>query len=170
MDYGLTGRVRIELKEPTFLRKLRQNNTTADPSRHERPINRPRRQRADDEDDGPTYVDEESNDVITKAEYEALIQQNVPTDQVVERSKGDGHDASNANNKRLNEEEADIAAKENFASVGASKKKRKAIAIRNDESDVAIRNTTETSTTGSTSAKRKIKKKVKLSFNDDSAE
>ena len=42
--------------------------------RHERPRARPKRlQIGDEEDDEPTYVEEESNNTLSKAEYDAII-------------------------------------------------------------------------------------------------
>jgi hypothetical protein len=61
-----------ESREPSFLRKLK-SQYGGDQDRHERPIARPRKDRADDEDEGPTYVDEASNDTISKEDYEKMI-------------------------------------------------------------------------------------------------
>lgn len=54
------------------MRRLR-GEAPADDGRHQIQRNRPKRAEGDDQDDGPTYVVEESNDTLSKAEYEALV-------------------------------------------------------------------------------------------------
>ena len=67
-----------DAKEPAFLQRIRghQSGKGVDSDRHERPIARPRgaaRANNDDDDDAPTYVVEDSNTTLSKAEYEALL-------------------------------------------------------------------------------------------------
>ncbi|KAF1983221.1 hypothetical protein K402DRAFT_339027 [Aulographum hederae CBS 113979] len=64
-----------EANEPAFLRRLRGGLAEGrDTDRHETSIARPKRAKdPDGEDDLPIYVVEESNDTISKAEYEALV-------------------------------------------------------------------------------------------------
>ena len=64
--------ISLESKEPNFLRKLK-SEFGSHSDRHERPIARPRKPRDTDEDDGPTYVDEDSHEVVSKTEYEAML-------------------------------------------------------------------------------------------------
>ena len=61
-----------ESKEPSFLRKLK-TEFGGHSDRHERPIARPQKPRDTDEDDEPTYVDEESHEVISKTEYATML-------------------------------------------------------------------------------------------------
>ncbi|CAF9926982.1 MAG: hypothetical protein ALECFALPRED_003596 [Alectoria fallacina] len=63
-----------ESNEPIFLRRLKGEYGERDSSRHERPLARPRKQaREGEEDDQPTYVVEDNQDTLSKAEYEALV-------------------------------------------------------------------------------------------------
>lgn len=60
---------------PPFLQRLHaQKAGLADQDRHERPVARPRRTKAGDEDDGPTVVDE-SGDLVSTAEFEKLTKE-----------------------------------------------------------------------------------------------
>ena len=62
-----------EPKEPAFLRRLRNEHNCGDSARHERPLLRQKRHHAeDDEEDLPAYVDGDSNNTISKAEYDAI--------------------------------------------------------------------------------------------------
>ena len=61
-----------EANEPAFLRRLRAQNAGGD-GRHERPLARPKKARTDDEDDAPAYVVQDSNETLSKAEYETLL-------------------------------------------------------------------------------------------------
>lgn len=63
----------IEPKEPAFLRRLRNEHGGGDSARHERQLPRRKRHQAEnDEEDLPAYVDGDSNNTISKAEYDAL--------------------------------------------------------------------------------------------------
>lgn len=67
----LTGTT--EPKEPAFLRRLRMEHRGGDSAHHERQLPRQKRHQAeDDEEDLPAYVDGDSNNTISKAEYDAL--------------------------------------------------------------------------------------------------
>jgi len=66
--------LQYEAQEPAFLRRLRaQNSGQSADGRHERPVARARKPKVDDEEDAPAYVDENSNETLSKAEYEALM-------------------------------------------------------------------------------------------------
>ena len=60
-------------KEPAFLRRLRDEYGNENSARHERPLARPKKHRISDgdDDDEPTYVDEISQNVVSKANYDA---------------------------------------------------------------------------------------------------
>ena len=70
----------LESEEPSFLRKLKSEYGGRSSVRHERPLARPRKAKRDEnDDDAPTYVDEESHDTLTKQQYEAMLKSgNVP--------------------------------------------------------------------------------------------
>jgi len=55
------------------LRKLRDQQAGRDTDRHEHQIARPKRPKVDADDDGPTYVNEDSNTTLSKEEYQALL-------------------------------------------------------------------------------------------------
>ncbi|OJD34308.1 uncharacterized protein BKCO1_2400069 [Diplodia corticola] len=120
-------------KEPAFLRRMKGDLTAGrDTDRHERPVARPKRlKRDDEEDDGPTYVVEESNDTLTKAEYEALV------NGTTEESPA-AHATSDAAEGKDGDEVAAEKAKpkqQQVASVGGASKKRKAVKIGGDADD-----------------------------------
>lgn len=63
-----------EPKEPAFLRRLRNEHGGRESARHERPLPRQRGYQAEDnKEDLPVYVDGDSHNTITKAEYDALF-------------------------------------------------------------------------------------------------
>ncbi|GFF26328.1 hypothetical protein IFM46972_01743 [Aspergillus udagawae] len=149
-----------ENKQPAFLQKLR--NQYGDTSgRLERPIARPRLAKKDDvDDDEPTYVDEESNEVISKEEYEALLRGDEKEQQSSEQQSG--HEL------RQDTENPDVegASKQNLAGIGGPKKRKQAKVIADD--NVEADNDTQQENTGSQKAKlkQKKKKKIKLSFDE----
>ncbi|MCJ1425359.1 hypothetical protein MMC29_003257 [Sticta canariensis] len=77
MVYTLTALTKVtDPKEPAFLRRLRDEYGDRNPARHERPLARPKKHRIsddDDDDDEPTYVDGISQNVVSKANYDALM-------------------------------------------------------------------------------------------------
>ncbi|KAI9853679.1 MAG: hypothetical protein M1824_001015 [Vezdaea acicularis] len=175
-----------ELKEPSFLRKLKSQYGGQDGQRHERPTARPKRAR-EDEDDAPTYVDEESRDTISKEDYEAMIGVTVPKEDskatsakrenrnIVAREGDNGIEEGSGDldfhlNKaeKPNPDSAVLVKKETsglseaIADVGARKKKKAIRVIGESEVDTArkielIRRRDEPKKRG---------KKVKLSFDD----
>ncbi|KAF2503054.1 hypothetical protein BU16DRAFT_28022 [Lophium mytilinum] len=156
---GLT----FEANEPAFLRRLRgEASSGRDPARHERPVARPKRAKGEDEDDAPTYVLEDGNESLSKAEYEALIagkdaDQELGVEGAASGKKGDADDAEK-------EEASKQPSKHQSIEVGAVSKKRKAVKVvqtsdGEDDADAKPKK-----------AVKKPKKKakaVKLSFGDD---
>lgn len=59
--------------EPAFLRRLRGEHGDGEPARHERSLARPRKHKTSDDDDEPTYVDGNSQNTISKIDYDALM-------------------------------------------------------------------------------------------------
>ncbi|KAL2011408.1 hypothetical protein VTN00DRAFT_4126 [Thermoascus crustaceus] len=154
-----------ERNEPSFLRKLR-SQYGGESVRHERPVPRPRKPKDDDDDDAPTYVYEDSNEVISKEDFEALV-------------RGDNQEkpeesAEHAEQKELKSPRDETAqedkeaegskSKQNLAEIGGAKKRKqgKVVGEENtpEENDEARQG-------GSSSRKPKQKKKkIKLSFDE----
>ncbi|EKG20424.1 hypothetical protein MPH_02270 [Macrophomina phaseolina MS6] len=148
-----------------------------DTDRHERPIARPKRlKRDDEEDDGPTYVVEDSNDTLTKAEYEAML--NGTADQtpsadvaqnVTENQDGDTKAVETPKSKQ-----------QQVASLGGASKKRKAVKIGGDADDVegaeeeaATKSAKPEAQQNKDAKSKKLKKRikaVKLSFGNEEEE
>ena len=120
----------------------------------------------DNEDDEPTYVVEESQDTLSKEEYEALMRSK-EGDGDSEGKKKTEYD-SLALTKQLSGDKSTSGGtegelvKEQVAAIGAAKKKRNIIAVGVEGKD-ADQEGTETKPT-----KAKKGKKVKLSFDDAS--
>lgn len=131
-----------------------------DSVRHEQPIPRNKRLNKDDEDDAPTYVLEDTNQSLSKAEYEALVASDDPKE---EDTTADGTAAKPEGSENGPEKPT----KDNIAEVGKASKKRKAAKIigeeqQDDKSDKSTK-------PGDTKVNKKPKKKakpVKLSFGD----
>ena len=154
------------MKEPSFLRKLRNQQVEGDSHRHERPLVRPKRDRDGDGDDGPTYVDEESNNILSKAEYAALLG-NVEEggSEVAPQITGNAEHLHSEKSKAAGREGGDIGInKEIIAGIGERKKRKtgKTVGVdQNDDSEEA-----DKPQAGRAKSKNRPKKvkKVKLSF------
>lgn len=153
-----------------------------DTDRHERPIARPKRlKRDDEEDDGPTFVVEESGDTLTKAEYEAMVNgtsepstsadASAAAPDAAEQKDGDSAGAGAAKPKQ----------QQQVASVGGASKKRKAVKIGGEADDVdgdEARAAEKVEAAEASRQKKEVKprkpkkkaKAVKLSFGDDEEE
>jgi hypothetical protein len=159
-------------RQPAFLRRMRGEirGSVDDPDRQINPLARPKgpSRLKNDEDDGPTYVMEDTQDVLSKSEYEALVngERDETTDDVVSTAKDTAP------------EDKPAAPKQKVAEVGGLSKKRKAAKIIGDEpekEDGKTQNgTTSVSKSEDSDKKRAPKKKkakaIKLSFGDDEAE
>ncbi|KAF1345954.1 hypothetical protein BDV97DRAFT_337102 [Delphinella strobiligena] len=154
-------------QEPAFLRRMREANSGLG-DRHERPIARPQRLRDPnaDEEDAPTYVDEEGG-TLSKAEYDAMVKDSEQKD-----SDNDITKSPKASGAIKDE----VTRKQQVVDVGASSKKRKAAVVVGGEEDDEGK--VEKGTAEGGEAKRpkagvkKAKKKgkpIKLSFGDDEA-
>ncbi|KAF2799356.1 hypothetical protein K505DRAFT_265989 [Melanomma pulvis-pyrius CBS 109.77] len=144
--------------QPAFLRRMRGEMAGDDSVRHEQPIPRNKRLNKDDEDDAPTYVLEDTNHALSKAEYEALVagddpkEEDTTTDGTAARPKG----PENGPEKPI---------RDNIAEARKASKKRKAAKIIGEEQQDD--NSTKP---GDTKVNKKPKKKakpVKLSFGDE---
>ncbi|KAJ9638872.1 hypothetical protein H2201_004601 [Coniosporium apollinis] len=156
-----------EQNEPAFLRRMRGEVAGIDPHRHERQVARPKRlKNGDEEDDGPTIVDE-SNDTLSKAEYEALMGEKVEKESDAEpaESATSALQDGNGNGEDVQEkEDGGLVKKQQIAEAGKSQKKRKVgkvVGEAEEEEEDRQQKKPEA---------KKVKKKVKavkLSFGDD---
>lgn len=124
--------------------------------RHERPIPRNKKEKIDDEEDAPTYVMEETNDSLTKAEYEALVAGKGPEDEDAAKEKSD-----QATGTALTAAKTDT-----IAEVGKTSKKRKAIKVIGGEDNEDVKSEKDSGKKVTKKAKKKGKP-IKLSFGDD---
>ena len=149
-------------KEPAFLQRLK-NQYGNSSGRLERPVARPRLAKRDDEDDAPTYVDEESNEVLSKEEYEALVRGDDPqkageaTDGATSQRREEPSTGDNTTEKTRS------TPKQNVVDVGGPKKRKQAKVVGEESS--AGRDQSPPKELASTKPKGK-KKKIKLSFDD----
>ncbi|RHZ66476.1 DUF4604 domain-containing protein [Aspergillus thermomutatus] len=123
----------------------------------------------DVDDDEPTYVDEGSNEVISKEEYEALLRGDGKQQDSSEQHSGDqGQATSSDHASRHDTEKPDVegaSSKQNLAGIGGPKKRKQAKVVADDS--VEAENDTPQENTGPQKAKQKQKKKkIKLSFDE----
>ncbi|KAL1798278.1 hypothetical protein ACET3X_002315 [Alternaria dauci] len=148
--------------QPAFLQRLRGQLTSGDTARHEHPIARNKRMKKDDdEDDAPTYVMEETNQSLSKEEYDALVsgkdgkeEEETAADEVGKKKDGDSTSQS----------------KDKIAEVGANGKKRKAgKIIGEDQGESKEDEETGVKKPDAKPAKKPKKKTkaVKLTFGED---
>lgn len=116
------------------------------------------------DDDEPTYVDEESNEVISKEEYEALLRGDEKQQESAEQRSGDQDDLASRQDTEKPDIEG-ISSKQNLAGIGGPKKRKQAKVIA-DDSVEAENDTPKENTTGPKKTKQKQKKKIKLSFDE----
>lgn len=148
---------------------VRGEHGLRDSPRHERPLARPRKQVEEgDKDDEPTYVVEESQDTLSKAECEALVTTN-DADEQKENSMPSSTEV------RYGSEEAEprkdkvfrgaAPAKQQVAGIGCSNKRRLAKIVGDEgENEVPL----EESGSRKKQEETKVKKgkKIKLSFDE----
>jgi hypothetical protein len=148
-----------DAKQPAFLQKLRGqygDNT----GRLERPALRPTRLKVnnEDDDDEPTYLDEESNEVISKEEYKALVGESGPKgEDEASNSEKDNSTGDQANSQT----ELSTSKQNNLTEVGGQRKRKQAKVVGEDKAE------TEEVQPKVTSKKSKKPKKIKLSFDEE---
>ncbi|EEH50823.1 uncharacterized protein PADG_06902 [Paracoccidioides brasiliensis Pb18] len=154
-------------REPAFLRKLRSEYDNGSCVRNNRPKPFPTKKRDADDDDAPTYVDEDSNEVISKEEYEALVRRN-DDNKIVENSRNNREDASDqakspqveTNGEAPVEPQGSMTKqKQQVVEIGGTKKRKQGKVIGQEA-------TGEDAKKPQALRKPKQKKKIKLSFND----
>ncbi|KAL4747854.1 hypothetical protein BDW72DRAFT_6866 [Aspergillus terricola var. indicus] len=152
-------------KEPAFLQRLRSQFGNSSGGL-ERPSQRPRRIHDDNDDDEPTYVDAESNEVISKEDYEAMVKCGDPE---TKQPKNGEEDREAVANQDGDSKKAEIAiSKQNLAEIGGPRKRKQAKVVgdevEGDEKEEVLpkglgpRNPKQ--------KKKKKKKKIKLSFEE----
>lgn len=160
----------IDSTDPPFLQKLRsQQGGTGG---LERPIARPRiSKRNDNDDDEPTYVDEESHEVISKDEYKALVQDSNQQDTAQEGDKGQDAPGSDEKDTTDNGKGAPVS-KQKLAEIGGPKKRKQAKVVGEENTAKAQEGEDEGEAkekpqeAPSKKPKQK-KKKIKLSFDEE---
>jgi hypothetical protein len=130
-----------------------------DSARHERPVPRNKRLKQDDEDDAPTYVLEETNQSMSKEEYEAFV--------TGKDSKPEG--GLEKETTTVKETEIDSKSKDKITEVGANARKRKAAKIISDEQEESKKAPKDAQKTDVkvTKKPKKKAKAVKLTFGDE---
>ena len=149
-----------EAEQPAFLRRLRGELTGDDPSRQDRPVPRNKKLQKDEDEDAPTYVLEDTNQSLTKAEYDALV-----------AGKDDPQKTDGPVDAALETGAKDLSkqiTKESTTNVSKSTKKRKAVKVigSNDDEGEAIADATDKKDAKVTKKPKKKAKTVKLSFGD----
>lgn len=143
---------------PPFLRRLHaQKGGFGDADRHERAIARPKKAKYDNDDDGPTMIDE-SGETLTKDEYAKLA-----SAETAEETAGGSALEPVA---RLSEGEPFTAKVDAKVTNGAASKKRKAAKVVGEDEETTSRE--EGAVAPKLAKKMKYKAKpVKLAFDDD---
>lgn len=145
--------------QPAFLQRLRGQISSSDTDRHERPIARQKGQRQDDQDDAPAYVLEDTNQSLTKEEYEALLKDESGADgeSFSDQVKGEG---------RSHDVEEKEAKRDNVTEVGQVTRKRKAVKVVGDDTEEANDKLSKVRDAKVTKKPKKKAKAIKLSFGD----
>ncbi len=165
--------LQYERNEPAFLRRIRgelvgstddQNNSVPLPKK-------PKRLELGD-DEGPTYVLEDSGETVTKEAFEKMIAENKDGEDrpavTDAEEKQQGNDTQNEKNDNMNR------CKKQVAQIGAVSKKRKMVKIVSEDPDSD--EGAEATPSSKFSSKRNVQKpkkkakQVKLTFDDDNEE
>lgn len=150
----------FERQEPAFLKKLKAGITDAtnDLDRQINPLSRPKKLKRleNDDDDAPTYVVEDSNETLTKEEYEKLVEKSKDEDRTEKTSKLDLKDAVEDGPTTQEPSQPSQAA--------AGSRKRKAVKVIGDGDAGELEKPSTSKKPATTKAK---KTKVKLSFDHE---
>ncbi|KAL6711429.1 hypothetical protein ACN47E_004363 [Coniothyrium glycines] len=154
--------LQFDKSQPAFLQRLRGQLAGDDSARHERPIPRNKRLKQDDEDDAPAYVIEDTNQSLSKEEYEAMVAGKDSTE-----SNHDDRDKP-ADGRQEAVVTANSSTKDKIAGIGTNTKKRKvAKVISNDGDEKAGPKDDEKPSAKTVKKSKKQTKAVKLAFRDD---
>ena len=157
-----------EAAEPSFLRKLR-GHYGSQPDTQTQVSNRPRKAKADrEDDDAPVYITEDGHDAISKREFENMLQESQKYDSKKngEEPAADSNDSVEApNGITTDDKEEPPQAKEAHVVIGNASKRKigKMVGtqVQDIESDPAPSKENKR-----TAVPKKKGKKVKLSFDD----
>jgi hypothetical protein len=142
--------------QPAFLRRLRGELAGDGSGRHENPIQRNKRLKQDDEEDAPTYVLEETNQSMSKAEYEAMV--------AGKDSEADPASLDEAG--KTKDTSAVPQVKDTIVEVGKATKKRKVAKVIREEKEEDDKATEAKPEKKVVKKAKKKGKPVKLSFGD----
>lgn len=144
---------------PPFLQRLHaQKGGFGDADRHERAIARPKKAKDENDDDGPTMIDE-SGETLTKDEYAKL------TSAPDAAEEGSGAAASQSE-ARPSEGEPSTTKLDSKVTNGAASKKRKAVKVVGDDEEPSPQDEAAVASKPAKKIKKKAKP-VKLAFDDD---
>lgn len=168
-----------EKKEPTFLRRLRQQSGRGDPARQEHPLGRQQRPKrlqigGEDDEDGPTYVDEDTNEVVSRDEYQARLDDELGS----VKQAADDATAGDADLgvKEGELEKADVPENEveevveRVADIGNRQRKRAAKVIASDADDAGKPTRPDElqhAASKKSESKSRKKRRIQLSFDDE---
>ncbi|TKX19225.1 hypothetical protein C1H76_8603 [Elsinoe australis] len=158
-------------EQPAFLQRLR-SGVAGPGERHERPIPRPKRAKTDDDDDAPAYVMEDTNESLSKEEYQKLVSgsngddaEDLATSKAADRNDREASAENPIMSGGLPSEDADSEQKDrpkaNEAYLG-QKKRKAATVIGKDDDDADAADEKPRPKKG-----KKKGKPIKLSFDDD---
>ena len=157
----------FDRSQPAFLQRLRGQITgqTGDPDRQVDAQARPKRPKRLDaeEDDGPTYVLEDTNDTLTKEEYDALMNKDANGANASEKAEASKDSPEKAQNE--------TKPTQKLGAIGAAKKRKAVKVIGGDEDedqvDVKEGEKGDDKKVEGKKAPKKKKAKVKIDFGDD---
>ena len=112
----------------------------------------------DDDDDAPTYVLEDTNQSMTKEEYEAFVKEKDSVEDQIKEGATEG-----------SPKDSDAKPKDKITEVGTNAKKRKVAKIINDEPEDSKAGLNDAKKTDAKPVKKPKKKAktVKLTFGDE---
>ncbi|KAF7718532.1 Uncharacterized protein PECH_003658 [Penicillium ucsense] len=163
------AKLAYEANEPAFLQKLR-GHYGGNSGRLERPAARPRKlkDKNEDDDDAPVYVDETSNEVISKTEYEALVRG--VSDEKPDNSCGTSEAGEQGERNVQSQSENQLSRQQkNLLEIGGPKKRKQARLVGDDEQSESAAEQAKLQALPSKpqgDKKAKKAKKIKLSFDD----
>lgn len=120
----------------------------------------------DDDDDEPVYVDEESNEVISKEEYKVLVGESASQK---DEASGKDQPPAEGEDKAQPQTGSTVAKPSNLTEVGGQRKRKQVKVVGEDkpEAEQARPESGEAQPKAPASRKPKKAKKIKLSFDEE---
>ena len=141
--------------------------------RFERPAPIPRKLKVNEDDDEPTYVDEESSEIISKEKYEDLMRGTAGNDgKDKAQSKGDQEQFESKTKPEEGkgeigkETEGSASKQKNMTEVGSGPRKRKQAKVVGEENAPDNAQAQVQAQPKTTKKAKQTKKKIKLSFDE----